>query len=150
MKKDEIKELMNFFDETNLNKIKIKDGEFEIELEKYAPEIAAPAVPAAQACPAPQPINVVVSDNGVKTSIAASATLNSPMVGSFYAAPSQGAAPFVKVGQMVKKGETICIIEAMKIMNEVEAEFDCRIVKCLVEDGQPVEYAMALFEVEKI
>ena len=73
-----------------------------------------------------------------------------PMVGTFYKAPSPGAAEFVSVGQVVHKGDTIGIIEAMKIMNEIEAEFDCRIKKALVEDGQPVEYAMALFEVEKL
>ena len=72
------------------------------------------------------------------------------MVGTFYIAPSPGAPSFVKVGQTVKKGDTIAIIEAMKIMNEIEAEFDCRIVKALIADGQPVEFGMALFEVEKL
>ena len=72
------------------------------------------------------------------------------MVGTFYIAPSPGAPSFVKVGQTVKKGDTIGIIEAMKIMNEIEAEFDCRITKALIADGQPVEFGMALFEVEKL
>ncbi|ECP8830230.1 acetyl-CoA carboxylase biotin carboxyl carrier protein, partial [Campylobacter jejuni] len=72
------------------------------------------------------------------------------MVGTFYQAPSPGAAPFVKVGNTVKKGDTIAIIEAMKIMNEIEAEFDCRIVEILVADGQPVEFGMPLFAVEKL
>lgn len=72
------------------------------------------------------------------------------MVGTFYQAPSPGAAPFVKVGQTVRKGDTICIIEAMKIMNEIEAEFDCKIVSALVEDGQPVEFGTELFAVEKL
>ncbi|EAI8101671.1 acetyl-CoA carboxylase, biotin carboxyl carrier protein, partial [Campylobacter coli] len=69
---------------------------------------------------------------------------------TFYQAPSPGAAPFVKVGSSVKKGDTIAIIEAMKIMNEIEAEFDCRIVEILVADGQPVEFGMPLFTVEKL
>ena len=72
------------------------------------------------------------------------------MVGTFYAAPSPGAAPFVKVGQSVRKNGVVCIIEAMKIMNEITAEFDCRITEILVSDGQPVEFGMPLFAVEKI
>lgn len=149
MTRDEIKELMSFFDETNINKIKIKNGDFAIELEKYEPcQEPAPA-PACPPIPAPAPINVVVNEKTVTTS-AATDTLNAPMVGTFYMAPSPGAASFVKVGQTVRKGDTIGIIEAMKIMNEIEAEFDCRITKAIVSDGQPVEFGMALFEVEKI
>ena len=97
--------------------------------------------------PAPS-VNVVVNEKS--SSKATADTIDSPMVGTFYKAPSPGANAFVSVGQVVHKGETIGIIEAMKIMNEIEAEFDCRIKKALVEDGQPVEYAMALFEVEKL
>ena len=149
MTRDEIKELMSFFDETNINKIKIKDGDFVIELEKHEPcEQVAPA-PACPPIPAPAPINVVVNEKTVTTSTATD-TLNAPMVGTFYIAPSPGAPSFVKVGQTVRKGDTIGIIEAMKIMNEIEAEFDCRIIKALIADGQPVEFGMALFEVEKL
>lgn len=149
MTKDEIKELMTFFDETNINRIKIKDEEFEIELEKYEPETASTPVVCPPA-PAPTPINVnVVNEKSTSQSLGGD-TLNSPMVGTFYVAPSPGAASFVKVGQTVRKGDCIGIIEAMKIMNEIEAEYDCRIIKALVADGQPVEFGMALFEVEKI
>jgi len=77
-------------------------------------------------------------------------TLNSPMVGTFYAAPAPNAPRFVNVGDKVSKGQTIAILEAMKIMNEWEAEFDCKILKVLVEDGQPVEYGTPIFEVEKL
>ncbi|CUU71509.1 acetyl-CoA carboxylase%2C biotin carboxyl carrier protein [Campylobacter hyointestinalis] len=149
MTRDEIKELMTFFDETNINRIKIKDKEFEIELEKYEPE-AAPAPVVCPPVPAPTPINVnVVNEKSASQSLGGD-TLNSPMVGTFYVAPSPGAASFVKVGQTVRKGDCIGIIEAMKIMNEIEAEYDCRIIKALVADGQPVEFGMALYEVEKI
>lgn len=149
MTRDEIKELMTFFDETNINRIKIKDKEFEIELEKYEPE-AAPAPVVCPPAPAPTPINVnVVNEKSTSQSLGGD-TLNSPMVGTFYVAPSPGAASFVKVGQTVRKGDCIGIIEAMKIMNEIEAEYDCRIIKALVADGQPVEFGMALYEVEKI
>jgi acetyl-coA carboxylase, biotin carboxyl carrier protein len=139
MKKEDIKELIEFFNQMDMNKIKIKDGDFEVELEKFA-----------DCCelPAPAPVNVVVNSE-VKSAATPKNTINSPMVGTFYAAPSPGAAPFVKVGQRVRKGDTIGIIEAMKIMNEIEAEFDCTITEMLVADGQPVEFGMALFGVEK-
>ncbi|EOI4812215.1 acetyl-CoA carboxylase biotin carboxyl carrier protein, partial [Campylobacter coli] len=102
--------------------------------------------------PAPQPINVsVVNEAQPSQSVKSNKpSINSPMVGTFYQAPSPGAAPFVKVGSTVKKGDTIAIIEAMKIMNEIEAEFDCRIAEILVADGQPVEFGMPLFAVEKL
>lgn len=150
MKKEDIKELIEFFNKMEMNKIKIKDGDFEVELEKFADccELPAPA-PVVQA-PAPTPVNVVVNSPEVKPTSTSKNTINSPMVGTFYAAPSPGAAPFIKVGQRVRKGDTIGIIEAMKIMNEIEAEFDCQITEMLVADGQPVEFGLPLFGVEKI
>ncbi|MBF7042857.1 acetyl-CoA carboxylase biotin carboxyl carrier protein [Campylobacter volucris] len=148
MTKEEIKELMELFAKANVSKIKIKEQDgFEIELEKdLCCDIPAP-VPVA---PAPQPINVNVVNETKSTPSSNKPTINSPMVGTFYQAPSPGAAPFAKVGQTIKKGSTIAIIEAMKIMNEIEAEYDCRIVEVLVADGQPVEFGMPLFVVEKI
>lgn len=145
MTKEEIKELMELFAKANVSKIKIKEQDgFEIELEKdLCCDIPAPA-------PAPQPINVNVVNETKSTPSSNKPTINSPMVGTFYQAPSPGAAPFAKVGQTIKKGSTIAIIEAMKIMNEIEAEYDCRIVEVLVADGQPVEFGMPLFVVEKI
>jgi acetyl-CoA carboxylase biotin carboxyl carrier protein len=77
-------------------------------------------------------------------------TINSPMVGTYYSSPSPESPSFVEVGATVKKGQTLCILEAMKIMNEVEAEFDCKIVEILVKDGSPVEYDMPIFVVEKL
>ncbi|MGB2551596.1 MULTISPECIES: acetyl-CoA carboxylase biotin carboxyl carrier protein [unclassified Campylobacter] len=150
MKKEDIKELIEFFNEMDMNRIKIKSGDFEVELEKFADccELPKPA-PAPMPAPAPTPVNVVVSSE-VKQTTSAKESIKSPMVGTFYVAPSPGAAPFVKVGQRVRKGDVIGIIEAMKIMNEIEAEFDCTITEMLVSDGQPVEFAMPLFGVEKI
>ena len=72
------------------------------------------------------------------------------MVGTFYASPSPESPAFVSVGDTVRKGQTLCILEAMKIMNEVEAEFDCKILEILVKDGAPVEYDMPIFVVEKL
>ncbi|ABS44356.1 acetyl-CoA carboxylase biotin carboxyl carrier protein [Campylobacter jejuni] len=151
MTKEEIKELVNLFAETNISKIKIKEQDgFEIELERdMCCDVPAPVC---TPVPAPQPINVSVVNEAQPSQSAKSnkPSINSPMVGTFYQAPSPGAAPFVKVGSTVKKGDTIAIIEAMKIMNEIEAEFDCRIAEILVADGQPVEFGMPLFAVEKL
>ena len=145
MTKAEIKELIAMFAEANVSKIKIKEKDgFEIELERDM-QCEAPA----PVTPAPQPINVNVV-NEAQPNKRNKPTLNSPMVGTYYQAPSPGAAPFVKVGSSVKKGDTIGIIEAMKIMNEIQAEYDCRITEVLVADGQPVEFDMPLFVVEKI
>lgn len=149
MTKEEIKELVNLFAETNISKIKIKEQDgFEIELERdMCCETTAPVCPPAT----PQPINVnVVNETHHIPTKSNQPSITSPMVGTFYQAPSPGAAPFVKAGANVKKGDTIAIIEAMKIMNEIEAEFDCRIVEVLVADGQPVEFGMPLFAVEKL
>lgn len=149
MKKEDIEHLIELFEKKDINKIRIKEGEFELELEKFNDTLESPAVaPAPIQAPAPQPINVqVVSEKQAATP---KNTLNSPMVGTFYTSASPGSAPFVKVGQKVRKGEVIGIIEAMKIMNDIEAEYDCQISEILVADGQPVEFGMALFAVEKI
>ncbi|KAA6225545.1 MULTISPECIES: acetyl-CoA carboxylase biotin carboxyl carrier protein [unclassified Campylobacter] len=150
MTKEEIKELVNLFAETNISKIKIKEQDgFEIELERdMCCDVPQPVQTQVQA---PQPINVnVVNEVPNNQSKSNKPSIKSPMVGTFYQAPSPGAAPFVKAGTSVKKGDTVAIIEAMKIMNEIEAEFDCRIVDILVSDGQPVEFGMPLFAVEKL
>lgn len=76
--------------------------------------------------------------------------IKSPIVGTFYEAPAPGAPAFVKEGDIVEKGKTLCIIEAMKIMNEIEAEFDCKIVKKIGKNGMPVEYGEVIFLVEKV
>lgn len=151
MDKNEIRELMRFFDKSDITKLKIKEGEFSIELQKgfeggvtYTPSVQAPqsvaVAPVAAAVVAAAPAPVLSEEMSLK----------SPMVGTFYKSPSPGAAAFASAGMVIKKGQPIGIIEAMKIMNEIEAEFDCKIVQILVEDGQPVEYDMPLFAVEKV
>lgn len=89
--------------------------------------------------------NSVVNNEEVKKGN----VLKSPMVGTFYLKPSPTAEPYVKVGDVVKKGQTLCIIEAMKLMNEIESEFDGKVVEVLVKDGEPVEYGTALFRIEE-
>jgi len=150
MDKNEIRELMRFFDKSDITKLKIKEGEFSIELQKgfeggvsYTPVVSsAPQMVASAVAPAAAPATPAVYKEGT--------FIKSPMVGTFYKCPSPGAPVFASVGQVIKKGQPIGIIEAMKIMNEIEAEFDCKIVEILVEDGQPVEFDMPLFSVEKV
>jgi len=150
----EIKELIEVFNESNVTKLSIKEGDFKIELDKNA-SAQAPVI----STPAP----VVVSQNTATPAVTevtstpapASATdefeyITSPMVGTFYQAPSPTSDPYVKVGDKVKAGQVVCIVEAMKIMNEIQAEFDCEIVEKLVEDGQAVEFDTPLFKVKRV
>jgi acetyl-CoA carboxylase biotin carboxyl carrier protein len=158
MDKNEIRELMRFFDKSDITKLKIKEGDFSIELQKgfdcgvsYAPAVSAPTA-SVVAAPVSAPVASVsaASESAPAVASANGTQVKSPMVGTFYKAPSPGSAPFAKVGEVVRKGQPIAIIEAMKIMNELEAEFDCKILEILVEDGQPVEYDMPIFLVEKV
>ena len=143
----EIKDLMRFFDGSDITKVKIKSGEFSIELQKgFEGGTVVAAAPVGVSAPvAPVPIALDIPAPEVTGD-----SIKSPMVGTFYSAPAPGADAFVKVGTVVKKGQTVAIIEAMKIMNEIEAEFDCRIIEIPLNDGQPVEFDMPLFMVEKV
>ncbi len=154
----EIKELIRVFDKSELNKLKVKEGDFEISLGKGIGEISQVinTIPSTtEVMPKASVIEANVektpsSQDTSTTSTVNSDTINSPMVGTFYTSPSPEAPEFVKVGDTVKKGQTLCILEAMKIMNEVEAECDCKILEVLVKDASPVEYDMPLFVVEKL
>ncbi len=152
----EIKELIRIFDKSELDKLKVKEGDFEISLGKGGNEVSpitaiSPVVQnttPAQELFTSAPVEISsASENKEKIS---ADTINSPMVGTFYASPAPEAPEFVKVGDTVKKGQTLCILEAMKIMNEVEAECDCKILEILVDDASPVEYDMPLFVIEKL
>jgi acetyl-CoA carboxylase biotin carboxyl carrier protein len=106
--------------------------------------IPAPAAPAAVSLPLPavqEPAAPAEKKNFVE--------IKSPMVGTFYRAPAPDAEPYVNEGSAVAKGQVLCIIEAMKLMNEIEADFSCRILDILVQNGQPVEYNQPLFRAEK-
>jgi acetyl-CoA carboxylase biotin carboxyl carrier protein len=157
MKLDEIKELARIFGKSKLDKMKIKMKDFELEMEKggTAPVAVAAAAPApVSAAPAtPAPAQAEPSRNEADDAAASRPKgdiITSPMVGTFYASPSPDAPPFVQVGDTVKKGQTLCILEAMKIMNELDAEYDCKILDILVQDGEAVEYDKPLFVVEKL
>lgn len=150
----EIKELIRVFDKSELNKLKVKEGEFEVAMQKgfEGGTIVTTSAPVSAVAAAPVAVSSAVEATPVAAAPVATSgdTINSPMVGTFYASPSPEASAFVKVGDTVKKGQTLCILEAMKIMNEVEAEFDCKIIEILVDDASPVEYDMPIFAVEKL
>ena len=105
--------------------------------QQMAPAIATPAAAAPAAAPVP-----------AAASSASGKEITSPIVGTFYRAPAPDAAPYAEVGQVVEKGQVLCIVEAMKLMNEIEAEFRCKIVQICKENAQPVEFGEALFLVE--
>ncbi len=141
-----IKALVQEFDTSTLSKLKITSDTFSIELEKNIGTVAAPvmmAAPMAVAAP------ITLDSPAVNVPVVGDAIL-SPMVGTFYSSPSPDSAAFVKVGDRVKKGQVVAILEAMKIMNELEAEFDCEILEILKSDGQAVEYDMPLYSVKKL
>jgi len=147
----QIKALMKDFDESNLSRLKIEKEGFSVEFEKAVATVAAPVVAAAPvAAPAAAPVAQAATETAPAASSHDGDYILSPMVGTFYEAPSPDSPPFVKVGDIVKKGQTLGILEAMKIMNELEADFDCKIVEILVKNGQAVEYDMPLFAVERI
>jgi acetyl-CoA carboxylase biotin carboxyl carrier protein len=141
-----LKEILEIFDNSKANVLEFENEEFRIFLDKSAK--VAPVEVQAQV---PAETQKIVQKVEAKPECEVEGEIiTSPMVGTFYQAPSPDSPPYVKVGDKVKKGETLCIIEAMKIMNELEAEFDCEILEVLVEDGQPVEFDTPLFKVKKL
>jgi len=105
-------------------------------------------LPPLQVTPSPAAASSVTAEAPVEKKSSTAKEISSPMVGTFYTAPEPNAPPFVGLGQKVRKGQVLCIVEAMKLMNEIEAEFDCTIVERLVENAEPVEYGTPIFLVE--
>ncbi|MGZ4959723.1 MAG: acetyl-CoA carboxylase biotin carboxyl carrier protein [Methylomonas sp.] len=144
-----IKKLIDLIEESDIAEIEISEGEESVRISRYssqapvqhaAPVVVAAAAPAAAAvaAPVPAPVEEKISGHVVK----------SPMVGTFYRSASPGSAAFVEVGQSVNVGQTLCIIEAMKILNQIEADKSGKIKQILVENAHPVEYGQPLFIIE--
>jgi len=146
-----LKKLIDLVQESGIGEIEITEGEEKVRISR---QLAAQ--PMLMASPAMQPMAMP----GVPAAAPAAAppaapapepkghALKSPMVGTFYRAPSPGAPPFVEIGQSVSKGQTLCIIEAMKLLNEIESDVSGTVKAILVENGQPVEYGQPLFLIE--
>lgn len=139
-----VKELINEFKECDLTRIKLKSNEFELELERSTSIQVAPAsIMAPQVATA----QININEQAPAEEKVEGITIKAPMVGTFYRASSPDQPPFVQVGSKVKKGDTVCIIEAMKLMNEVEAEQDGEIIEILVENEEMVEFDQPIFRI---
>jgi acetyl-CoA carboxylase biotin carboxyl carrier protein len=143
-----IKTLIDLVQQSGIAELEITEGEERVRISRSGVPAAAPAVaPVAMPAVAAAPIAAPAAEPAAEPAVPEGEILKSPMVGTFYRAASPGAKPFVDVGQTVKAGETVCIIEAMKLLNEIEADRDGVIKTILVENGQPVEYGQPLFVV---
>ena len=148
MTNQEIKELLQIFQESGVAEMEVQRGENRLRLRR-APttqELEVPAAAAPQPAPAHAPAPVAAPAK-TAPSDATHTLIKSPIVGTYYDAPSPGAPPFVKIGDTVEPGQVLCIIESMKLMNEIEAEMAGTLVHKLVENGRPVEYGEALFAI---
>lgn len=153
-----VKNLLDLISSSDVNEVSIEEGDFKLKVKKQSDQPAAnmqyqmPAQPQAapqpQAQPAQQETSQKESGGGSDTQPEGD-VVKSPIVGTFYEAASPDSDAFVKVGDKVSAGDTLCIIEAMKIMNEIDAEFSGTVEKIIVEDGQPVEFDQPLFIIKK-
>ena len=149
---EQIKELIKVLEDSSLSVLEIveKDGS-KIRLEKAQPaQQIVNTIPVANGVASPAPVAPVVESAPAAPAAPvadSSKTIDAPIVGVFYAASAPGKAPYVSVGKKVKKGDVVCIIEAMKCMNEIQAEEDGEIVEVLVKDGELVEYGQPLFKI---
>ena len=143
---DYIEKLAKVLSDNSLTEISLEDGEQAITIRK---EIitGTPAVVQATVASAPAP-QAQAAPSAPAEEAKKGKPLTSPMVGTFYKSPSPDAKPFVEVGQSVKQGDVVCIVEAMKLMNEIESEFSGTITEICVEDGQPVEFGQVLMYIE--
>ncbi|MGB8131307.1 MAG: acetyl-CoA carboxylase biotin carboxyl carrier protein [Candidatus Angelobacter sp.] len=161
MNQKELKELIDFLIEKDISEFELERGDVKVRIkrgvETAAPvmthavpmatvAMAAPLAQASQSAATPAPVSASVSP--APAAEEELHTVKSPIVGTFYEAPGPGALPFVKPGDQVAAGQVLCIIEAMKLMNEIESEVSGRIAEVLVENGRPVEFGQALFRIE--
>ena len=151
MNLDKIEKLVKIIEESSLQEFSIQEGDVKIKMSKRAGEsVAVPfapgmGMPALGAAATETPAAEAETEEMEEETY-----ITSPIVGTFYSAPSPEAKAFVKVGDRVKAGETVCILEAMKLMNEIESDFNCEIEAVLVSNEQRVEYGQPLFKVKKL
>lgn len=162
MKTSEIRDLIDFISKTGLNEVNIETSELKLHVKREPDQkvfkstpVVAPmaAAPVAQAVAQPQtsapaPAAAAAPKASAESSGKKTVEIKSPMIGTFYRSSSPDAAPFVSVGDKISKGQTVCIIEAMKLFNEIESEVSGTVVKVMVENSSPVEYDQVLFVVE--
>lgn len=147
-----VKKLIELLEESGIDEIEIKEGEESVRISRNRGMAApiqhymapAPAAPAPAAAPAAAPAPAAKAEPSVPTGH----QVKSPMVGTFYRSAAPGSKPFAEVGQSVKAGETLCIVEAMKMMNQIESDKAGRITSVMVQNGEPVEFGQPLFTIE--
>ncbi len=150
-----IKKLIELLEQSNLSELEIQEGKDSVRLSRTMVQSAAPAQIAASAppaaesaaaspAPAPEPAQEAAGDDAPPDG----ELVRSPMVGTFYDSPDPDSSPFVEVGASVSRGDTLCLIEAMKMFNQIESELSGKVVAVLVESGQPVEFDQPLFVVK--
>jgi len=144
-----VKKLMELLEQSGMSEIEIKEGEESVKISRYgnAPLMTPtiPQQPAAMVTPSQVESTTTAANKGSEVN---GDLISSPMVGTYYSAPSPSAKPFVTVGQHVNKGDTVGIIEAMKIMNQIEADHSGTVVEILVKDGEAVEFGQALIVIQ--
>jgi len=149
-----IRKLIELLEETGIAEIEIKEGEESLRLSRHSPApsqisyVSAPAAPQSMPQVQQAPVATAVNESKPAPVAIAGHKIRSPMVGTMYTSPSPETAAFVSIGQSVKVGDTLCIVEAMKMFNEIEADRAGKIVDILVSNGDPVEYDQPLFVIE--
>jgi acetyl-CoA carboxylase biotin carboxyl carrier protein len=160
MQVKDILELLRFVSKSDFTEVTIEGPEWKVSVRRgvgapvvvsapatpVAVSLSAPAMSATSVAPSPEPAKAPSPEPPKKNTV----YIRSPMVGTFYRAPAPEKPPYVQVGDIVQKGQVVCIIEAMKLFNEIQSEVSGKIVRILVENAQPVEYDQPLFEVEPI
>jgi acetyl-CoA carboxylase biotin carboxyl carrier protein len=144
-----VKKLIELLEESGIDELEIREGEESVRISRHSKTVAAPiyAAPAPVAAPVAPAAAAPVADTAPSAPKLNGTVVRSPMVGTFYRAASPTSANFAEVGQSVKKGDILCIVEAMKMMNHIEAEASGVIESILVENAQPVEYDQPLFTI---
>jgi acetyl-CoA carboxylase biotin carboxyl carrier protein len=151
-----VKKLIELLESSGVAEIEISEGEESVRISRYSPA-AQPVVQTYVPAPPPDAARPGATPASSAAAPAAPAAppepegheIKAPMVGTFYASATPGGAPFVEIGSSVEKGQTLCIIEAMKMMNQIEADVSGKIVRVLVENGHPVEFGQTLFVIEQ-
>lgn len=154
MNPKELKELIEFLVEKDIAEFELERGDLKVRVKRPSATVVQVASAAATAQPFPANVAPAVLPAGPAAAPAPAAApeeelhyVKSPIVGTYYEAPAPGAPPFVKVGDTISQGQVLCIVEAMKLMNEIESDVNGELVKMLVTNGQPVEYGQPLFAV---
>jgi acetyl-CoA carboxylase biotin carboxyl carrier protein len=145
-----VRKLIELLEESGIAELEISEGEESVRISRYSREAPVFSAPAAGAMPAPaaSPVHAPAPEPAVTEAPTPGHEVKAPMVGTFYASPAPGAKAFVEIGSQVQTGDTLCIIEAMKMMNQIEATHAGRIVSILADNGEPVEFDQVLFVIE--